>query len=78
MTAPEAELHKIYDDAATQQKASGNPQALPPFEMVRAELVKAWQQKQQVQAQEQLLKELKQRVPVSYGEGYQPNQVIPN
>ena len=78
LTAPEAELHKIYDDAMAQQKSSGNPQALPPFDAVRAELIKAWQQKQQAQAQERLLKELKERVPVSYGEGYQPNQMTGN
>ena len=75
MAPPEADLHKIYDEAITKQKAAGNTQPLPPFDAVRAELVQAWQQKQQQQAQERLVKELKERVPVSYGEGYQPNQM---
>ncbi len=72
---PEADLHKIYDDALAKQKATGSTQLLPPFDAVRAELVQAWQQKQQQQAQERLVKELKERVPVSYGDGYQPNQI---
>jgi len=73
--APEAELHKIYDEAVAKQKAAGSTQPLPPFDAVRAELTQAWQQKQQAQAQERLVTELKQRVPVSYAEGYQPNQM---
>jgi len=76
--APEAELHKIYDEAVAKQKAAGNTQPIPPFDAVRAELTQAWQQKQQAQAQERLVTELKQRVPVSYGEGYQPNQMVGN
>ncbi len=75
MTAPEADLHAIYDEAVAKQKAAGGTQALPPFDAVHAELVQAWQQKQQQQAQERLVKELKQRVPVTYGEGYQPTQL---
>ena len=75
LTAPEADLHKIYDEAIARQKTAGSTQPLPPFDAVRAELVQAWQQKQQQQAQERLVKELKERVPVSYGEGYQPNQM---
>jgi len=78
LTAPEADLHKLYDDAVTQQKASGNPQPIPPFDTVRAELVKAWQQKQQAPAQERLAAEVKQRIPISYGEGYQPSQMADN
>jgi len=74
-TAPEADLHKIYEEAVAKQKAAGSTQPLPPFDAVRAELTQAWQQKQQAQAQERLAKELKERVPVSYGEGYQPNQM---
>lgn len=73
--APEAELHKIYDEAVAKQKAAGSTQPLPPFDAVLAELTQAWQQKQQAQALERLTTELKQRVPVSYAEGYQPNQV---
>lgn len=75
MTPPEADLHTIYDEAVAKQKAAGGTQPLPPFETVHAELVQAWQQKQQQQAQERLVKELKQRVPVTYGEGYQPTQL---
>lgn len=75
MTAPEADLHAIYDEAVAKQKATGGTQPLPPFDAVHAELVQAWQQKQQQQAQERLVKELKQRVPVTYGEGYQPTQL---
>lgn len=75
MTAPEADLHTIYDEAVAKQKAAGGAQPLPPFDAVHAELVQAWQQKQQQQAQERLEKELKQRVPVTYGEGYQPTQL---
>ena len=78
MTAPEADLHKIYDEAIARQKTAGNTQPLPPFDAVRTELIQAWQQKQQQQAQERLVKELKERVPVSYGEGYQPNQIVGN
>lgn len=76
--APEAELRKIYDEASAKQKAAGSTQPLPPFESVRVELTQAWQQKQQAQAQERLIKDLKERVPVSYGEGYQPNQMGAN
>lgn len=75
MTAPEADLHAIYDEAVAKQKAAGGTQPLPPFDAVHAELVQAWQQKQQQQAQVRLVKELKQRVPVTYGEGYQPTQL---
>lgn len=75
MTAPEADLHSIYDEAVAKQKAAGSTQTLPPFEAVHAELVQAWQQKQQQQAQERLVTELKQRIPISYGDGYQPNQM---
>ncbi len=75
MTAPEADLHGIYDEAVAKQKAAGGAQTLPPFDAVHAELVQAWQQKQQQKAQEGLSLELKQRVPVSYGDGYQPTQL---
>lgn len=75
LTAPEADLHKIYDEAVAKQKATGNAQPIPPFDTVRAELVQVWQQKEQKEAQERLVAEVKQRIPVSYGEGYQPNQV---
>ncbi|MBL0312358.1 MAG: SurA N-terminal domain-containing protein [Holophagaceae bacterium] len=75
MAAPEADLHMIYDEAVAKQKAAGSTQTLPPFEAVHTELVQAWQQKQQQQAQERLVTELKQRVPVSFGEGYQPTQL---
>lgn len=75
MSAPEADLHAIYDEAVAKQKAAGGTQPLPPFEAVHTELVQAWQQKQQMKAQERLVTELKQRVPVSYGEGYQPTQM---
>lgn len=78
MTPPEADLHKIYEEALARQKTSGSAQPLPPFEAVHTELVQAWQQKQQQQAQELLMKELKERVPVSYAEGYQPNQAGAN
>lgn len=75
MAAPEADLHQIYDEAVAKQKAAGSTQVLPPFDAVHAELVQAWQQKQQQQGQERLVKELKQRVPISYGDGYQPTQM---
>lgn len=75
MNAPEADLHKIYDEAVARQQAATGTQPLPPFDAVRAELVQAWQQKQQQQASERLVKELKERVPVSYGDGYQPTQM---
>jgi hypothetical protein len=75
MTAPEAELRQIYDEAAAKQKAAGGTQPLPPIEAVHTELVQAWQQKQQQKAQDRLAKEMKERVPVSYSEGYQPNQM---
>lgn len=75
MSAPEADLHAIYDEAVAKQKAAGGTQPLPPFEAVHTELVQAWQQKQQMKAQERLVTELKQRVPVSYGDGYQPTQM---
>lgn len=75
MTASDADLRKIYDEADARQKTAGGTQPLPPFESVRAELIQAWQQKQQQQASERLVKELKDRVPVSYGDGYQPTQM---
>ena len=78
MTAPEADLHKIYDEAIARQKAAGNANPIPPFDAVKTELIQAWQQKQQQQAQERLVKELKERMPISYGEGYQPNQISGN
>ncbi len=81
-TPTDADLKKLYDEVVAKQKASGNPQPAPPFEMVKSQLAQMWQQKQeqqnQARMQDELAKELKVSVPITYAEDYQPKQMAPN
>lgn len=78
----EADLKKLYDSVVAKQASSGNSQPPPPFDSVKDTLTQMWRQQQEQQNQErlqtQLFKELKERIPVTYAEDYQPKQTTGN
>lgn len=72
----EEQLRKQWDEIVAQQKAMGRDKGLPPYEQVRENLVARWkqqeQQKQEQLVSESLLKEVKQKYPITFAEGYKP------
>ena len=72
----DAQLKALYDEAYAQQKAAGREKAMPPYEIVKDRLKGMWkqqeQQKQEQTASEGLLKEMRQKYPVTYADGYKP------
>lgn len=70
----DAQLRPIYDDLVAQRKAAGQDKGLPPFEdpKVKGYLAGAWKQKQEQEISEAVLKEVRLKVPITYGEGYKP------
>jgi len=68
----EAQLKAFYDHFVAERKKLGQADGIPPFEVVKAQLPQAWQQQQQSDAGEALEKDLKQRYPITYAEGYKP------
>ena len=68
----EAELKTLYDDLVQQRKAEGNDKGLPAFDDVKAQLPGLWKQRQEQAVSLALFKDLKQKFPVTFAEGYQP------
>ena len=68
----DAELKTLYDDLVQQRKAEGQDKGLPAFEEVKAQLPGVWKQRQEQATSVALFKELKQKYPITFAEGYQP------
>jgi len=72
----EEQLKTLYDEALAQQKAAGREKGMPPFEAAKETLKGMWkqreQQKQEQTVSEGLIKEVKQKFPVTFSEGYKP------
>jgi len=68
----EAELKVLYDGLVAERKAMGQEKGLPAFEEVKAQLPGVWKQKQEQTVTENFFKELRQKYPLTFAEGYQP------
>lgn len=68
----DAQLKAVYDEIVAQRKAAGQDKDLPPFEAVKSALPNTWRQKQEQTATESLLKDVKQRFPITFANGYKP------
>jgi len=71
----DAQIKPMYDELVAQRKAAGQDKGLPPFEdpQVKKYLAGAWKQKQEQTVSEALLKDVKQKFPVTFSDGYKPN-----
>jgi hypothetical protein len=68
----EADLKTMYEGLVAERKAMGQDKGLPAFEEVKAQLPGVWKQKQEQTVTEGLFKELRQKYPLTFAEGYQP------
>jgi hypothetical protein len=68
----EADLKTMYEGLVAERKAMGQDKGLPAFEDVKAQLPGVWKQKQEQTVTEGLFKELRQKYPLTFAEGYQP------
>lgn len=68
----EAELKTLYDGLVAERKAAGQEKGLPAFEEVKAQLPGIWKQKQEQTITEALFKEVRQKYPLTFAEGYKP------
>ena len=59
-------------DRYSERKAAGQAQGLPAFEQVKAQLPMIWKQRQQEKVLDQLLKEAREKAPVTFAEDYRP------
>jgi hypothetical protein len=64
----EAQLREIYREIAAMR--GGNLAGFPPFEEAKPHLPQLWKQKQQQDAQEALLKEIRTKFPMIIADGY--------
>ena len=64
----DAQLREVYDEIAAQQRAMGN--AIPPFAEAKPHLAPLWEQKQQQEAAEALMKAIKEKYPVVIADEY--------
>ncbi len=64
----DADLKALYDERTA--AAKGAPDAkIPPFEDVKERVAEMWQQQQASKVQEQFLKEVSQKVKITYADG---------
>jgi hypothetical protein len=68
----EAQLKALYEELVAQRKAMGQDKGLPTFEQIKPQMPAIWKQKQDANLSENLFKELKQKYPVTYADGYTP------
>ena len=68
----EADLKALYEGLVEERKAAGQDKGLPAFEEVKAQLPGLWKQKQEQIASEAIFKEVRQKYPINFAEGYKP------
>jgi len=64
----DAQLREVYFEIAAQQRALGN--GMPPFEEARPHLPPLWKQRQQQIVAESLMKEIKDKFPITIANEY--------
>lgn len=69
----EAQLKALYDELVGMRKAEG-AKGIPPYESVKSQMPTIWKQRQDQNLTEQLFKEIKQKYPITYADGYAPAQ----
>jgi len=67
----EAQLREMYGEIAAAQMAKGAA-AVPPFEEARPHLPQLWKQRRQGEAERALMKEMRQKYPATFADGYGP------
>jgi hypothetical protein len=66
----EEQLKAAYDELVAERAGTGQAQGLPKFEEVKAQLPQLWRQRQMQKAQEGVLAELKEKVPMTIAEDW--------
>jgi hypothetical protein len=67
----EAELQAFYKEQVERMKAMGQT-GVPPFEQVKAQVAEGWKQKRMQTISDDILKEIKAKVPVTLVDDYRP------
>jgi hypothetical protein len=68
----ETDLKTLYDTLVAERKAMGQDKGLPAFEDVKTQLPGVWKQKQEQAVSDALFKEMRQKYPLTFAEGYKP------
>lgn len=68
----DAELKAMLEKLMKSQAAPGKDVKLPPFEVVKPQLVNLWRQEKMQTLVDTLLKEAQQKTPANYADGYKP------
>lgn len=74
----EDQLREVYNGFKAQNAKGGNAQGFPTQEdamgnpALRAQLANAWKQKRTQEAMQEVMKEIRSQVPMTFAEGYQP------
>jgi hypothetical protein len=70
----EVQLRALYDELIAKRKAAGQDKGLPTFEDVKATMPGIWKQDQEQKVGEAILKDVKQKFPMTFAEGYKPTK----
>jgi len=73
----DAELKAMLEKLMKSQGAPGKDVKLPPFEVVKPQLLNLWRQEKLQGLVETMLKEAQQKSPATYAEGYKPAPAMP-
>lgn len=68
----EAELKGLYDTLVAERKAEGQDKNIPAYEEVKAQLPAVWRQKKLQEINTNLFKEIRNRFPMTFADGYKP------
>lgn len=68
----DAQLKAMYDERVKSLKDAKSDMKIPPFEEAKPQIADVWRQQQAMQVQETFLKELKNKVAITYAEAPAP------
>ncbi len=68
----EEQLRGYYNQQVERLKASGQAKGFPPFEAVKGQLAEGYKQQRMATLSEEILKEVKAKVPVTLADDYRP------
>ena len=68
----EEQLRGYYNQQVERLKASGQAKGVPPFEAVKGQLAEGYKQQRMATLSEEILKEVKAKVPVTLADDYRP------
>jgi hypothetical protein len=68
----DAQLQAFYKERVAQLQATGQAQAIPPYEQVKAQLPEMWRQQRGRQVSQDVQNDIRQKVPVTLADDYRP------